>query len=105
MGVTGLDFGSVDLLRSIAINPAHQGKGIAAQLIDSLLATATESHLKELYLVTTADGYFTRYGFVPVSRETVPEAIQQTQQFSGLITQRPSKLKTDIALFPPFTST
>lgn len=86
VGVAGLEsFGPVGLLRSVAVDPAHQGKGIAAQLIDRLLATADASHLHELYLITnTADGYFTRYGFAPVSRDTVPEAIQQTQQFSGL---------------------
>ncbi|AKD53863.1 arsenic resistance N-acetyltransferase ArsN2 [Spirosoma radiotolerans] len=86
VGVAGLEsFGSVGLLRSVAVDPAHQGKGIAAQLIDRLLATADASHLAELYLITnTADGYFTRYGFAPVSREAVPQAIQQTQQFSGL---------------------
>ena len=86
VGVAGLEsFGTVGLLRSVAVDPAHQGKGIAAQLIDRLLATADATHLHELFLITTtADGYFTRYGFVPVSRDTVPEAIRQTQQFSDL---------------------
>ncbi|GAB4027467.1 arsenic resistance N-acetyltransferase ArsN2 [Spirosoma gilvum] len=86
VGVAGLEsFGSVGLLRSIAVDPAYRGKGIAAQLINRIVATADSAQLKELYLITTtADGYFTRYGFVPVSRETAPEAIRQTRQFSGL---------------------
>lgn len=86
MGVAGLEsFGSVGLLRSVAVDPAHQGKGIAAQLIDRLAVTAEAMQLKEIYLITTtAEGYFTRCGFAFVSRDTVPEVIQQTRQFSGL---------------------
>ena len=86
IGVAGLEsFGTVGLLRSVAVDPAHWGKGIAAQLIERLLATADANHLQELYLITTtAEGYFSRHGFSPVSRNNVPEAIQQTQQFSGL---------------------
>ncbi|GAB4023998.1 arsenic resistance N-acetyltransferase ArsN2 [Spirosoma koreense] len=86
VGVAGLEtFGSVGLLRSVAVDPAHRGKGIAAKLIERILASAGASHLREIYLITmTAEGYFDRYGFTPVSRDSVPEAIQQTRQFSGL---------------------
>lgn len=86
VGVAGLEsFGAVGLLRSVAVDPAHQGKGIAAQLIGRLLASADAAHIQELYLITTtARSYFDRYGFSPVSRDSVPEAIRQTKQFSGL---------------------
>lgn len=86
VGVAGLElFGPVGLLRSVAVNPTHQGKGIAGQLVGQLLAGADERGLREVYLITTtADHYFDRYGFEPVNREQVPEAIQQTRQFSGL---------------------
>ena len=86
VGVAGLEsFLAVGLLRSVAVDPAHQGKGIAAQMIGRLLARADAAHLQEIYLITTtARSYFDRYGISPVSRETVPEAIRQTKQFSGL---------------------
>ncbi|GAB4000883.1 hypothetical protein GCM10028807_55260 [Spirosoma daeguense] len=86
VGVAGLEsFGTVGLLRSVAVDPAYQGKGIASQMIDRLLAIANNRHLHEPYLITTsAEGYFDRYGFATVSRDTVPEAIQQTRQFSSL---------------------
>ncbi|MFD1144561.1 arsenic resistance N-acetyltransferase ArsN2 [Larkinella insperata] len=81
VGVAGLDrFGSVGLLRSVAVHPAHQGKGVAAKLVGQLLATADAAQLRELYLITTAD----RYGFAPVDRQEVPQAIQETRQFSPL---------------------
>jgi amino-acid N-acetyltransferase len=54
-------------------------------LVGQLLAGADKQELQEVYLITTtADHYFDRYGFAPVNREHVPEAIQQTRQFSGL---------------------
>ena len=86
IGVAGLQmFRPVGLLRSVAVKPAHQGKGIAGQMVEQLLAGADEEDLQAVYLITTtADHYFDRYGFMAVSREQVPEAIQQTKQFSGL---------------------
>lgn len=86
VGVAGLElFGPVGLLRSVAVNPTHRGKGIAGQLVGQLLADADKRGLQEVYLITTtADHYFDRYGFAVVNREQVPDAIQQTRQFSGL---------------------
>jgi len=86
VGVAGLElFGSVGLLRSVAVSPAHQGQGIAGQMVEHLLANADKQKLQAVYLITTtADRYFDRYGFTAVDRQQVPEAIQQTRQFSGL---------------------
>lgn len=86
VGVAGLElFGPVGLLRSVAVSPTHHGRGIAGQLVGQLLNDADKQELQEVYLITTtADHYFDRYGFAPVNREQVPEAIQQTRQFSGL---------------------
>ena len=86
VGVAGLErFGSVGLLRSLAGDPSHQGRHIAAQLVSRLLDAAQASALDEVYLITnTADRYFERYGFQTVSRQEVPTAIQRTQQFSEL---------------------
>ncbi|OJV19157.1 MAG: amino acid acetyltransferase [Dyadobacter sp. 50-39] len=86
VGVAGLElFGLVGLLRSVAVKPVHQGKGIAGQMVERLLAGADKQGLQEVYLITTtADHYFDRYGFIAVNRAQVPEAIQQTRQFSGL---------------------
>ena len=86
VGVAGLElFGSVGLLRSVAVSPAHQGQGIAGRMVEQLLAGADEQEVQAVYLITTtADHYFNRYGFKAVDRQQVPEAIQQTRQFSGL---------------------
>jgi len=86
VGVAGLErFGSVALLRSVAVDSQHQGRQIAANLVEQLLEKAKSAKMHELYLITTtADRYFERYGFKPVDRQQVPTAIQQTQQFTEL---------------------
>ncbi|WP_225309585.1 arsenic resistance N-acetyltransferase ArsN2 [Larkinella humicola] len=86
VGVAGLErFGTVALLRSVAVDPQYRGRQIAAQLVDRLLETAKADGLADVYLITTtADRYFERHGFQPIDRQDVPEAIQQTQQFSDL---------------------
>lgn len=86
IGVAGLErLGSIGLLRSVAVDPQHQGKQVAAHLISRLLEMAEAANLEELYLITTtAERYFDRHGFVPINRQEVPPVIQKTQQFSTL---------------------
>lgn len=86
VGVAGMElYSEVALLRSIAVSPDHQCKGIARELVEQLLAGADMQEVQAVYLITTtAEHYFNRYGFAVVNREQVPEAIQQTRQFSGL---------------------
>ncbi len=86
VGVAGMElYQGVGLLRSVAVHPDHQGKGIARKLVEQLLAGVDTQDVEAVYLITTtADHYFDRYGFELVNREQVPVAIQQTRQFSGL---------------------
>lgn len=99
VGVAGLElFGSVGLLRSIAVDPSYQGKGIANRLVKQILTNAGTAHLQEVYLITTtADHYFDRYGFAPVDRGQVPQTIQQTRQFSGLCPSSAVVMKCTVA--------
>jgi amino-acid N-acetyltransferase len=86
VGVAGLERPAVvGLLRSVAVDPAYRNTGIAAQLVERLLAKADATHVQPIYLITTtAEGYFSRYAFTPVHRGDVPDAIRQTRQFSDL---------------------
>lgn len=98
VGVAGLElFGSVGLLRSVAVSTAHRGKGIAGRMVGQLLADARKHELQEIFLITTtADHYFDRYGFAPVDRQQVPQGIQQTRQFSGLCPSSAVVMKRDL---------
>jgi amino-acid N-acetyltransferase len=83
VGVIGLQVcDEVAMLRSLAVDPAHRDRGIAAALCERVFVLAGE---RDLYLLTeSADGYFARLGFEQVERANLPAAIRATQQFSAL---------------------
>ena len=56
-------------IRSVAVAPAHQGRGIASRLVETCLAEAQAIGLSEIFLLTLAPEFFQRFGFRVVSRE------------------------------------
>ena len=86
IGIGGVEhYGDVALLRSIAVVKARRGEGLGETLYSEIESRAKSLNVKELYLLTeTAEQYFKARGFHVVSREAVPAAIEQTQQFSSL---------------------
>ena len=79
---TAGDFG---LLRSVVVDPAHRGQGLARLITNHLVDQARQMNLRAIYLLTeTADAYFTRLGFERVDRDSAPQPITQTRQFAGL---------------------
>lgn len=73
------------LLRSVAVAPALQGRGIGARLIAEAEDLAAQLGLKELYLLTTtAGGFFAGQGYEPVRRTDAPASIRSSREFSTL---------------------
>lgn len=86
VAVGGLEIiDDVALLRSVAVNPKHQKKGIGAQLVSSIEKIAKESGFTALYLLTnTAANFFTANGYKIINRDDFAEPLKRTAQFSGL---------------------
>ncbi len=84
-GVAGLEtYGTSALLRSVVVSSQHQGKGIAAALVERLLQEARTDAIHDVYLrTTTAEGYFPRFGFSPVEVSNVPLQVQDSVEFQG----------------------
>jgi len=79
------DCDGVGLLRSLAVRLQDRGRGIARQLCERVFALAIERRHASLWLLTTsAKDYFTRHAFEAVPRETAPDSIRATVQFSSL---------------------
>jgi N-acetylglutamate synthase-like GNAT family acetyltransferase/protein-tyrosine-phosphatase len=85
-GVSGLEpDGGYGLLRSLAVDPAHRGRGLARALCSRIEARAAELGVRTLYLLTTtAEEFFAASGFAAVRRASVPDAIRSTLEFSSL---------------------
>lgn len=59
-------------IRSLAIVPTTQRRGLGKKLTECLLKEAAEQEVKRVFALTLIPEYFARLGFTEVSRETLP---------------------------------
>ena len=104
--VVGLEvFGSVGLLRSLAVAPAYRGRGLGVELVAFAERHAASCGISDLFLLTTtASDFFVHLGFVPADRASAPAAIQATSQFSGLCPASSAFLRKSVAGLTSFKS-
>ncbi len=83
IGVAGLEVhGSDGVLRSLAVDPAHQGGGLGGRLAATAIASARRAGLRRLYLLTeTAEEYFPRHGFRRIPRDEASDAVRASVEF------------------------
>ena len=86
LGLIGLQlYGTIGLLRSLVVAKEARRLGLAGKLIGALESAAEVAGVTELWLITVdAENFFERHGFEIVTRDSVPERIQQTEEFSDL---------------------
>ncbi len=86
VGCVGLQSaGEAGLLRSLAVREEQRGTGVGKSLVHELLGQARKKGIKELYLLTeTAASYFLALGFREAEKDSVPEKIRATKEFSAL---------------------
>jgi hypothetical protein len=78
-------FGSVALLRSLAVAPEARGLGHGKTLVDSIEGYARGLGVTELYLLTTtARPFFESLGYALADRSAAPESIRATREFSSI---------------------
>jgi amino-acid N-acetyltransferase len=85
IGCVGLEvYGAYGLLRSLAVSPERRGQGVGSALTHRALELARERGLRRVFLLTTtAEGFFTRFGFAPLPREQAPPEIQGSAEFTS----------------------
>lgn len=78
-------FAEVALLRSLAVLPENRNSSYGKALVVYAEQHAESLGIKTLYLLTTTvDGYFSRLGYLPMSRTDAPSSIKSTAHYSGL---------------------
>jgi N-acetylglutamate synthase-like GNAT family acetyltransferase/2-polyprenyl-6-methoxyphenol hydroxylase-like FAD-dependent oxidoreductase len=76
--------GQVALLRSVAVAPGLQKRGIGRLLLQALLHEAQRRDIGTLYLLTvTAPEYFAQFGFKRRRIEEAPQALKASAEFQG----------------------
>lgn len=85
-GMVGLELYPPEaLIRSLAVAPEAQGKGLGKLLVDFAERQAVANGIETLYLLTTtAASFFERLEYAKVQRDVAPAAIRTTAQFAGL---------------------
>jgi amino-acid N-acetyltransferase len=76
-------YGSVGLLRSVAVTEALRGTGLGRRLVVEAEAFAAESGIDTLFLLTeTAEDWFPRLGYSAWPRSTVPATLAASPEFT-----------------------
>ncbi|WP_082536454.1 MULTISPECIES: arsenic resistance N-acetyltransferase ArsN2 [unclassified Roseateles] len=85
VGCAGAEiYGSVALMRSVAVAPGLHKQGIGRLLVERLLQEARSRDIAALYLLTvTAPEYFAQYGFKRIKNEEAPQALKASAEFQG----------------------
>lgn len=83
VGVAGLEVHGTDgVLRSVVVERSLRGGGLGGRLAATIIATARRAGLHRLYLLTTtAESYFPRHGFRPISRDAASARVRESVEF------------------------
>ncbi len=86
VGTVGVQvLGRFGLLRSLAIDPAHRGRGFASRLAEKAEQYAASLNVEMLYLLTiTAEGFFSKRRYQKVPRNSAPLPLQETSEFKDV---------------------
>lgn len=78
-------FGSIALLRSVAVEPRLRGSGLGRMLVQELERRAYASDIAQLVLLTqTAKRFFEYQSYQVIDRQQVPQAVQGSEEFRSL---------------------
>jgi amino-acid N-acetyltransferase len=78
-------FGSVALLRSIAVEPHLRGAGVGQSIVTELEHIARTNEIKQLILLTqTARSFFEAQGYAAIDRASAPPSVQESEEFRSL---------------------
>ena len=83
VGTAALElYGDGALLRSVAVDPSRQGRQLGHELTEAALHLAAEHRAPTVFLLTTtAERFFPKFGFQPITRDNVPPSIQASVEF------------------------
>ena len=66
-------------VRSLAVHPEFQDRGVASQLVECCVQRARERGIKEMFAVTSQTAFFGRLGFATFRREKTAMFYELTQ--------------------------
>jgi len=78
-------FETIALLRSVAVTSGRRGGGLGRLIVEELERRARAAHVTQLVLLTqTAQRFFEHQGYGAIERQSVPQAVQASEEFRSL---------------------
>ena len=76
-------YGDSALLRSLAVHPERRGEGLGWMLADSAQRRVRQRGLARVCLITehATDFFAEKFGFVPVTRDQLPDEVKQSSEY------------------------
>jgi amino-acid N-acetyltransferase len=89
VGTGGLEiYGQYGLLRSLSVKMGIRGKSVGTHITEYLIDEARDRKLKAIYLLTeTARGFFEKRGFRDIQRDSIPDPLKASSEFSHVCPQ------------------
>jgi amino-acid N-acetyltransferase len=83
VGCAGIErHGDAALLRSVAVDAASRGQGVGVALTRRAVALAKKLDVRQLVLLSTsAEDFFPRFGFSPITRAQMPDSLTDSEEF------------------------
>jgi amino-acid N-acetyltransferase len=87
------------LLRSLSVSKEKRNSGIGAELVGFIEDYVQKQGVQNIYiLTTTAAEFFSKRGYLIIDRNTVPQFIQQTREYSVLCASSSTLMKKELSL-------
>lgn len=85
IGCVGMEaYGESCLLRSLAVHPDFQGKGLGVELMRQIISRARERGMRQAVILThTVEQLAMRFGFERIPRESVDPRLAQSWEFQS----------------------
>ncbi|WP_439471063.1 arsenic resistance N-acetyltransferase ArsN2 [Brevundimonas sp.] len=98
VGYVGLEGEGRDLLlRSLVVLADQNAQGLGSRVLAAAESVAGDLGAARLHLLTTtAEPFFARHGYRAANRQTAPETIRRTREFSGLCPASAAYLTKDL---------
>ena len=85
IGSVGVEtYGRYGLLRSLVVDPEWRKQGIGQVLTEHRLRWARQRGLSDVFLITVEPTYVDRFGFEPLARDSVPQEIRNSPEYSEI---------------------
>ncbi|HEX6573859.1 MAG TPA: arsenic resistance N-acetyltransferase ArsN2 [Gemmatimonadaceae bacterium] len=98
VGVGGVEVcGAYGLLRSVAVDVSSRNAGVGGKIVERLIDEAHKNDVHSLFLLTTtAENYFPSHGFVRTERDSVPDPVRATKEFTEACPSSATVMRRDL---------